>query len=361
MELVDAAPTLEAPVGITTRLHQVNVERVGTFLNCMERVTLSCADEGINSVVRSAGRAGRLGACRGVGCLRYECMVQHRANQCGGELMRVPLRGECDNEMRFEFDLRVWYGRYVLPCLGNTLTTLKLPRIDLPEILLGCLAQARARVSVVYITNVVGESEDPGYLTSDLYGVGSGMQSPNQVVLPPPASGISALVIFASKDVNWRPVLQFTPNLRYLSMAYGPNDAAAFCEALSLVPQLTYLDLGLCFKGFLALTSILTENNFGSTSSSSMHGTSKCSISSSASCLSETFEFSSGRAVPVSARWPWKKSPTAIGVSSTAAASSPTATALSTNYLMRWRPALGRGRRCMSTGAERDISPVSAH
>lgn len=140
MELVDAAPTLEAPVGITTRLHQVNVERVGTFLNCMERVTLSCADEGINSVVRSAGRAGRLGACRGVGCLRYECMVQHRANQCGGELMRVPLRGECDNEMRFEFDLRVWYGRYVLPCLGNTLTTLKLPRIDLPEILLECLA-----------------------------------------------------------------------------------------------------------------------------------------------------------------------------------------------------------------------------
>ena len=64
------------------------------------------------------------------------------------------------------------------------------------------------------------------------------------MVLLPPASGISALVIQESSEVDWRAVLQHTPNLRYLSMRGCPRDAEAFSGALSLVPQIKYLDLG---------------------------------------------------------------------------------------------------------------------
>ena len=83
---MDAAPTAETPLDITTRLHQVNVERVVTFLNCLERITFACAGESCKGAVSAAVRNYRLGACGGVGCLRRKCHMaqQHRNGYAEG-------------------------------------------------------------------------------------------------------------------------------------------------------------------------------------------------------------------------------------------------------------------------------------
>ena len=83
---MEAVPNESAPAiavaeeDFTTRLHQVNVERAVSFLNCMERIMFSCTAKGCRGAVSAAAIYYRLGACRGVGCLRATCMAQHRAS-----------------------------------------------------------------------------------------------------------------------------------------------------------------------------------------------------------------------------------------------------------------------------------------
>ena len=251
----EAVPNESAPAVVvaeedfTTRLHQVNVERAVSFLNCMERIMFSCTAKGCRGAVSAAAIYYRLGACRGVGCLRATCMAQHRASLCRGKpLVELPLDDGEKVYVRFQHSLRIWTRRYVLPRLDRPLTTLTLPRFDRPEVLLACLAEARARVSIVYITDAIywrhEGDEDPLVLPSDMWSAGTGMTKPKHVVLLPPASGISALVIQEGSEVDWRAVLQHTPNLRYLSMRACPSNAEYFSGALSLVPQIKYLDLG---------------------------------------------------------------------------------------------------------------------
>ena len=236
---MEAVPNESAPAVVvaeedfTTRLHQVNVERAVSFLNCMERIMFSCTAKGCRGAVSAAAIYYRLGACRGVGCLRATCMAQHRASLCRGKpLVELPLDDGEKVYVRFQHSLRIWTRRYVLPRLDRPLTTLTLPRFDRPEVLLACLAEARARVSIVYITDAIywrhEGDEDPLVMPSDMWSAGTGMTKPKHVVLLPPASGISALVIQESSEVDWRAVLQHTPNLRYLSMRGCPRNAEYF-------------------------------------------------------------------------------------------------------------------------------------
>jgi len=246
----ESAPTIAVEEDFTTRLHQVNVERAVSFLNCMERIMFSCTAKGCRGAVSAAVIYYRLGACRGVGCLRATCMAQHRASlRKGKPLVELPqTNGEKVDEVQFQRRLRIWIRRYVLPRLDRPLTTLTLPSFARPAVLLACLAEARARVSIVYITDAYywrfEGNEDPYVLPSEMWSAGTGMTKPKHMVLLPPASGISALVIQEGSELDWRAVLQFTPNLRYLSMRGCPRDAEAFSGALSLVPQIKYLDLG---------------------------------------------------------------------------------------------------------------------
>ena len=253
---MEAVPNESAPAiavaeeDFTTRLHQVNVERAVSFLNCMERIMFSCTAKGCRGAVSAAVIYYRLGACRGVGCLRATCMAQHRASlRKGKPLVELPqTNGEKVDEVQFQRRLRIWIRRYVLPRLDRPLTTLTLPSFARPAVLLACLAEARARVSIVYITDSYywrfEGNENPLFLPSDMWSAGTGMTKPKHMVLLPPASGISALVIQEGSELDWRAILQFTPNLRYLSMRGCPRDAEAFSGALSLVPQIKYLDLG---------------------------------------------------------------------------------------------------------------------
>ena len=253
---MEAVPNESAPAiavaeeDFTTRLHQVNVERAVSFLNCMERIMFSCTAKGCRGAVSAAVIYYRLGACRGVGCLRATCMAQHRASlRKGKPLVELPqTNGEKVDEVQFQRRLRIWIRRYVLPRLDRPLTTLTLPSFARPAVLLACLAEAHARVSIVYITDAYywrfEGNENPLVLPSDMWSAGTGMTKPKHMVLLPPASGISALVIQEGSELDWRAVLQFTPNLRYLSMRGCPRDAEAFSGALSLVPKIKYLDLG---------------------------------------------------------------------------------------------------------------------
>lgn len=158
---MEAVPNESAPAiavaeeDFTTRLHQVNVERAVSFLNCMERIMFSCTAKGCRGAVSAAVIYYRLGACRGVGCLRATCMAQHRASLCRGKpLVELPqTNGEKVDEVQFQRRLRIWIRRYVLPRLDRPLTTLTLPSFARPAVLLACLAEARARVSIVYITD----------------------------------------------------------------------------------------------------------------------------------------------------------------------------------------------------------------
>ena len=126
---MEAVPNESAPAiavaeeDFTTRLHQVNVERAVSFLNCMERIMFSCTAKGCRGAVSAAVIYYRLGACRGVGCLRATCMAQHRASLCRGKpLVELPqTNGEKVDEVQFQRRLRIWIRRYVLPRLDLSL------------------------------------------------------------------------------------------------------------------------------------------------------------------------------------------------------------------------------------------------
>ena len=226
------------------------------FLPCHDRRMLTRVDRHARSV------KPKLSACGGVGCLRAACV---RANWevifSAAAFRDLPTEEqhthttenhdeeESDCEETDEYALasatRAWAKRYVRPVLTRPLTELVLPRIARPAVILAFLREIRAEVCVVNFTSTAEGDENASWSVDELYRISGGPRKPCPVVLRPPREGISAL-IFAVRPPDWDKILYQVPRLKYLSMLLGPWDRyAQFSKALRLVPNLTFLNIGI--------------------------------------------------------------------------------------------------------------------
>ena len=238
---------------------------VSPFLICVDRVTVSHADKGW----RTALRAPRWGMtpCRGVGCVREECVGCHCVDmrKPGPALRALPtLENYSDDDYSYPSDpddydsdehilvfeeglaeaLRDWARIHLRPLLDRPLTMLKLPNIVRPAVILSYLAELRAQITVVYFSTYAVRK--PYSAPDDLFGLSRGVSGPNQAVNLPPQQGIAAIIAGDNLDDTawkWKPILKHAPRLQYLSMAYG-STRSGLAAALKLVPNLRFLDLG---------------------------------------------------------------------------------------------------------------------
>ena len=230
---------------------------VSPFLICVDRVTVSHADKGW----RTALRAPRWGMtpCRGVGCVREECVGCHCVDmrKPGPALRALPVLDTYKpnpddydspapvNEAGLAEALLDWARVHLRPLLNRPLTMLKLPSIARPAVILSYLAEVRAQITVVYFTSDTVEDEGYSLLGDELFLLSSrGVSRPNQAVNLPPRQGIAAIIVGDDwGDTEWPPILTHAPRLQYLSTAYGPT-RSDLAEALALVPNVRFLDVG---------------------------------------------------------------------------------------------------------------------
>ena len=225
---------------------------VSPFLICVDRVTVSHADKGW----RTALRAPRWGMtpCRGVGCVREECVGCHCVDmrKPGPALRALPVLdtykpnpddsdAPVDEEGLAEA-LRDWARVHLRPLLNRPLTMLKLPSIARPAVILSYLKELRAQITVVYFSSRT--AEEPDSFQTNLFLLSHGVLRPNQAVNLPPQQGIAAIIVGDDwSDTAWPPILKHVPRLQYLSTAYGPT-RSDLAEALALVPNVRFLDVG---------------------------------------------------------------------------------------------------------------------
>ena len=227
------------------------------FLPCHDRRMLTRVDRHARSV------KPKLSACGGVGCLRAACI---RANWevifSAAAFRDLPTeeqhtrttenhdeeesdREEETDEYALASATRAWAERYVRPVLTRPLTELVLPFIARPAVILAFLREIRAEVCVVNFTSTAEGDENASWSVNELYHISGGTRKPCPLVLQPPSEGVSAL-IFAVRPPDWDKVLYQVPRLKYLSMLCGPWDRyAQFSKALRLVPNLTFLNIGI--------------------------------------------------------------------------------------------------------------------
>ena len=236
---------------------------VSPFLICVERVAVSHVEKGWHTALR-APKWG-MTPCRGVGCVREDCVRCHCVDmrKPGLALRELPtLENYSDDDYSYPSDpddydsdehilifeegladaLRDWARVHVRPLLDRPLTMLKLPSIARPAVILSYLAEVRAQITVVYFSSCT--VQDLYSAPDDLFRLSSGVSRPNQAVNLPPQQGIAAIIVDDDVDnTEWTPILKHTPRLQYLSMAYGPA-RSDLAKALKLAPNVRFLDLG---------------------------------------------------------------------------------------------------------------------
>jgi len=240
---------------LTAQLPQDTLGRLlSPYLICVERVAVSHVDKGW----RTALRAPKWGMtpCRGVGCVRKECVGCHCVDmrKPGPALRALPMLdtykpNSDDSDAPVDEEgladaLRDWARVHLRPLLNRPLTMLKLPSIARPAVILSYLKELRAQITVVYFTSYT--VEDEGWLLGDeLFLLSSrGVSRPNQAVNLPPQQGIAAIIVDDDWDnTEWTPILKHAPRLQYLSIGNGPT-RSDLAEALALVPKVRFLDLG---------------------------------------------------------------------------------------------------------------------
>ena len=251
---------------LTAQLPQDTLGRLlSPYLICVERVAVSHVDKGW----RTALRAPKWGMtpCRGVGCVREECVGCHCVDmrKPGPALRALPtLENYSDDDYSYPSDpddydsdehilvfeegladaLRDWARVHLRPLLDRPLTMLKLPSIARPAVILSYLAELRAQITVVYFSSATVEDGGFSLATNELFLLSHGVLRPNQAVNLSPQAGIAAIIVGDDwSDTAWPPILKHVPRLQYLSTAYGPT-RSDLAEALALVPNVRFLDLG---------------------------------------------------------------------------------------------------------------------
>ena len=249
---------------LTAQLPQDTLGRLlSPYLICVERVAVSHVDKGWHTALR-APKWG-MTPCRGVGCVREDCVRCHCVDmrKPGLALRELPtLENYSDDDYSYPSDpddydsdehilifeegladaLRDWARVHVRPLLDRPLTMLKLPSIARPAVILSYLAEVRAQITVVYFSSCT--VQDLYSAPDDLFRLSSGVSRPNQAVNLPPQQGIAAIIVDDDVDnTEWTPILKHAPRLQYLSTAYGPT-RSDLAEALALVPNVRFLDLG---------------------------------------------------------------------------------------------------------------------
>ena len=249
---------------MTAQLQQDTLGRLlSPYLICVERVAVSHVDKGWHTALR-APKWG-MTPCRGVGCVREDCVRCHCVDmrKPGLALRELPtLENYSDDDYSYPSDpddydsdehilifeegladaLRDWARVHVRPLLDRPLTMLKLPSIARPAVILSYLAEVRAQITVVYFSSCT--VQDLYSAPDDLFRLSSGVSRPNQAVNLPPQQGIAAIIVDDDVDnTEWTPILKHTPRLQYLSMAYGPA-RSDLAKALKLAPNVRFLDLG---------------------------------------------------------------------------------------------------------------------
>ena len=226
---------------------------VSPFLICVDRVAVSHADNGWRSALRAP--KWEMTPCRGVGCVREECVGCHCVDmrKPGPALRALPvLESQLEepdtyttvNEEGLEEALRDWARVHLRPLLNRPLTMLKLPSIARPAVILSYLAELRAQITVVYFSSATVEDGGFSLATNELFLLSHGVLRPNQAVNLSPQAGIAGIIVGDDWDnTEWAPILKHVPRLQYLSTAYGPT-RSDLAEALALVPNVRFLDLG---------------------------------------------------------------------------------------------------------------------